>query len=67
MLFPRQRETELNNQINSRKNNITRTINGKIKMTEDKLKMVSQTKNFAEKIQNTWSEVEILGVRKNVS
>ena len=35
-------------------------------MTEDRLKSVTQTKNFAEKIQKNWSEVEILNVRKKV-
>lgn len=53
-------------QLNARKAVLNKTINGKIQMTEDKLKMVQQTKTFTEKIQKNWSEVEILNVRKQV-
>ena len=62
----RTREDELVGQLNQRKTALTKTINSKIQMTEDRLKSVTQTKNFAEKIQKNWSEVEILNVRKKV-
>ena len=62
----RTREDELLGQLNARKAVLNKTINGKIEQTEDKLKMVKQTKDFAEKIQKNWSEVEILNVRKQV-
>lgn len=62
----RTREDELLGQLNARKAALNKTINGKIEQTEDKLKMVKQTKDFAEKIQKNWSEVEILNVRKQV-
>ena len=54
-------------QLNAKKAALTKTINGKIEQTEDKLKMVKQTKEFAGKIQKNWSEVEILNVRKQVN
>ena len=38
-----------------------------VHVLEDRLKMVHQTKTFAEKIQKNWSEVEILNVRKEVN
>ena len=52
--------------LSSKRAALNKTINGKIEQTEDKLKMVKQTKEFAEKIQKNWSEVEILNVRKQV-
>ncbi|KAL5265430.1 hypothetical protein ACHWQZ_G006218 [Mnemiopsis leidyi] len=60
------REDELLAQLNAKKAALTKTINGKIEQTEDKLKMVKQTKEFAGKIQKNWSEVEILNVRKQI-
>jgi hypothetical protein len=63
----RTREDELLTHLNAKKVALNKTINGKIEETEDKLKMVEQTKTFAEKIQKNWSEVEILNVRKQVS
>lgn len=65
-MLPRTREDELLAHLNARKTTLDKNINGKIQQTEDKLKMVVQTKEFAEKIQKNWSEVEILNVRKQV-
>lgn len=60
------REEELLAQMTSRKHNLTKLINNKVHVLEDRLKMVHQTKTFAEKIQKNWSEVEILNVRKEI-
>ena len=54
------------NQLNFKKTSLDKVISGKIIDTDDRLKMVEQTKTFAEKIQKHWSEVEILNVRKQV-
>lgn len=60
------REDELLSHLSAKRAALNKTINGKIEQTEDKLKMVKQTKEFAEKIQKNWSEVEILNVRKQI-